>query len=67
MPIELVSVTETAKEFLAKSGYLFVQLQKADFDAAKKQWNLVFNVGFTAEKLKKVVIDDTTGKVVAFE
>jgi hypothetical protein len=62
-----MSVTETAKEFLGKSGYLFAQLQKADFDAGKKQWNLVFNVGFTAEKLKRVVVDDTTGKVVAFD
>ena len=67
VPTELLSVTEAAREFLAKSGYVFSQLQKAEFDAAKHQWNLVYDVGFTVEKIKKVVIDDATGKVVQFE
>ena len=67
MPTELMSVTETAREFLVKSGYAFFQLQKADFDASSNQWNLTFDVGFTAPKLKKIVIDGASGKVVAFE
>ena len=67
MPTELMSVTETARDFLSKSGYAFFRLQKAELDAAKNQWNLVYDVGLTVEKIKKVVIDGATGKVVAFE
>ena len=67
MPTELMSVTETAREFLVKSGYAFFQLQRADFDASKNQWNLTFDVGFSVTKLKRIVIDGASGKVVAFE
>lgn len=67
MPTELLSVTEKAREFLAKSGYAFAQLQKAEFDAVKNQWNLFYDVRITREKNKKVVIDDITGNVVRFE
>ena len=65
MAAELMSLTETAREFLAKSGYLFVQLQSANLDPANNQWTLVFDVGFNTVNLKKVVIDGATGKVVA--
>jgi hypothetical protein len=64
---ELLSVTEAAREFLAKSGYSFFRLQKAELDVAKNEWNLVYDVGISVEKIKKVVIDDATGKVVKFE
>jgi len=67
VPKELVDVTEVGREFLIKSGYFFAQLEKTDFDASKKQWVLTFNVGLAVGKLKKVVVDDTTGKVVAIE
>jgi hypothetical protein len=67
VPTELMSVTETARDFLTKSGYVFFRLQKAEFDAAKNQWNLVYDVGVSVEKIKRVVIDGATGKVVAFE
>ncbi len=67
MPKELIDVTETGRDFLTKSGYMFAQLEKTDFDAGEKQWILTFNVGLAAAKLKKVVIDDATGKVVAIE
>ena len=67
MPPELMSVTETAREFLVKSGYAFFQLQRADFDASRNQWNLTFDVGFGVVKIKKIVIDGASGKVVAFE
>ncbi len=67
MPKELIDVTEAARDFLTKSGYFFAQLEKTDFDSGKKQWILTFNVGLAAAKLKKVVIDDATGKVVAIE
>jgi hypothetical protein len=67
VPTELLSATEAASEFLTKSSYAFIRLQKAEFDAAKNQWNLVYDVGFTVEKIKKVVIDGATGKVVQFE
>jgi hypothetical protein len=66
VPTELLSVTEKAKEFLVSTGYAFFRLQKAEFDAAKNQWSLVYDVGLTTEKIKKVVIDDATGKVVQF-
>jgi len=67
MPVELVSATETARDFLTRSGYAFFQLQDADFDAAKNQWSLTFDVGVAVTKLKKVVVDSSTGKVVGFE
>jgi hypothetical protein len=67
VPTELINVTETARDFLTKSGYVFFQLQKADFDAGKNQWKLTYDVGLSAVKLKTVVIDGATGKVVAFE
>jgi len=46
---------------------VFFQLQKADFDAGKNQWKLTYDVGLSAVKLKTVVIDGATGKVVGFE
>ncbi len=67
MPKELIDVTEAGRDFLTKSGYFFVQLEKTDFDAAKKQWALTFNVSIAGPKLKKVIVDDATGKVVAIE
>jgi hypothetical protein len=67
VPAELLSVTETAREFLTKSAYSFFKLQKAEFDAVKNRWNLTFDVGITVEKTKKVVVDDATRKVVEFE
>jgi hypothetical protein len=67
LPIELVTVTEIAKEFLIKAGNLFARLEKADFDKSKGQWVLTFDVGFTAPKIKKVIVDDSTKKVIAFE
>ncbi len=67
MPKELTDVTEAARDFLTKSGYFFFQLEKTDFDAGKKQWILTFNVNIAAAKLKKVLVDDATGKVLAIE
>jgi len=67
MPKELIDVTEAARDFLTKSGYFFFQLEKTDFDAVKKQWILTFNVNISAAKLKKVLVDDATGKVLAIE
>lgn len=67
MPTELLSVAETASQFLTLAGYVFFKLQRADFDIAKRQWTLTYDVGVTSEKVKKVVIDDPSGKVVQFE
>ncbi len=67
MPKELIDVTEAAKDFLMKSGYFFAQLEKTDFDGGQKRWILTFNVGLAAPKLKKVAIDDATGKVLSIE
>jgi Archaeal PaREP1/PaREP8 family len=51
-----------AKDFLAKSGYNFPQLEKADFDQGKQQWALTFNVSLGPAKLKTVVVDEPTGQ-----
>ena len=67
MPKELIDVAEVARDFLMKSGYFLAQIEKTEFDADKKQWVLTFNVGLGAVKLKKVVVDDATGKVVSVE
>jgi hypothetical protein len=67
MPRELIDLAEAGRDFLTKSGYLFARLEKTDFDASKKQWVLTFDVGLSGVKLKKVVVDDATGKVVAIE
>lgn len=67
MPRTLVNVTEVARDFLAKSGYVFPQLEKAEFEQGKQQWGLTFNVGIGQVRLKKVVVDETSGQVVAFE
>jgi hypothetical protein len=64
---DLISVTEIARDFLLKSGNIFSQLEKTEFDEGKKQWILTYNVGLSAQKLQKVVIDDATGKVLSFE
>lgn len=67
MPTELLSVTEAAKAFLEKSGYVFGRLEKADLDRTSNQWVLTFDVGLSVPKLKIVRIDVETGKVVGFE
>jgi hypothetical protein len=66
VPTELLSAAEIAREFLVKSGHAFARIDKAEFDEAKKQWNLQFDVGLASVKLKKIVVDDA-GKVVAVE
>lgn len=67
MNTELLTVTDTAKAFLEKSGYMFSQLQRATFDPDRSRWVLVFNVGISHPNLKIVEIDDPTGKVVSIE
>ena len=67
MPKELIDLAETGRDFLTRTGYFYARLEKTDFDAGKKQWILTFDVGLAAVKLKKVLIDDATGKVVAIE
>jgi hypothetical protein len=67
VPTELLSVTEAAKDFLAKSGYSFVRLEKAVLDSAKNEWVLTFDVGLAYPKLKHVRVDVGTGTVTAFE
>ena len=67
MPMELVTVTEIAKDFLIKSENLFARLERGDFDKSKGQWVLTFDVGLTTPKIKKVIVDDSTKKVIAFE
>jgi hypothetical protein len=67
VPTELLSAAEIARDFLVKAGHAFARLEKAEFDEAKGQWNLQFDVGLAVVKLKNIVVDDTTGKVVAVE
>jgi hypothetical protein len=67
MPKTLIDVTEAAQEFLKTSGYVFTYLDKIQLDSDKRQWNLTFNVGVATPKTKTVVVDDESGKVVAFE
>ncbi len=67
MPADLLTVTENAKQFLVKSGYLFTMLEKAELDENKEQWRLTFNVAITEPKLKTVIIESSTGRVVGFE
>ncbi len=65
--MELLTVTEKAQEFLAKSGYSFAWLEKAELDKSKDQWRLIYNVSLTGERTKTVTVDNSTGKVVGFE
>jgi hypothetical protein len=67
MPKELIDVTEAARDFLTRSGYFIAQLEKTEFDDNQNRWILTFNVGLAAPKLKKVVIDDATGKILSIE
>jgi hypothetical protein len=67
VPKTLIDVTEAAQEFLKTSGYVFTYLDKIQLDSDKRRWNLTFNVGVATLKTKTVVVDDETGKVVAFE
>ncbi len=67
MPADLLTVTENAKQFLAKSGHLFPLLEKAELDENKKQWRLTFNVGISQPRPKTVIVESSTGTVVGFE
>ncbi len=67
MPADLLTVTENAKQFLAKSGYSFVRLEKAELYEDKKQWRLIFDVGIASVIPKTVIVESSTGTVVGFE
>lgn len=67
MPADLLPATEAAKEFLAKSGYPFARLDKAELKDIQRQWRLVFDVGVAKPLLKTVVLDSESGKVIGVE
>lgn len=64
---DLLSVSEVAKDFLSKSGYMFARLEKSAFDAEHDAWRLTFDVGITLQKFKTVSVDAKSMRVVAFE
>ena len=66
MPVDLLTVTEAAKEFLQKGGHIFVALQSAAFDQPNRQWILQFDVGLSKPQRKRVILDDS-GKVLSLE
>ena len=66
MSVDLPTVTESAKQFLLKAGHIFSTLQSAEFDKSAKHWTLVFDVGLTNPKPKKVILDEL-GKVISLE
>ncbi len=63
---DLLTLTDTAKDFLQKAGYLFIKLRSANFDPSKNQWFLQFDVGLSQPDLKKLTLDDS-GKVLSLE
>jgi hypothetical protein len=63
---DLLTVTETAKDFLQKAGHNFPTLQSAIFDQPGNRWVLQFDIGLTNPKPKKVILDPS-GKVMSFE
>ena len=67
MTQDLLNVTESARDFLMKSGFLVARLDKAEQLPKLNQWRLTFNVGLGKVEHKTVVVDDSSGKVVAFE
>ena len=67
MPTELVNLAETAREFLQRSGYSFIRLEKAEQEESNDRWRLTFDVGLTKQLLKTVIIEGGTGKVVGLE
>ena len=66
MPVDLLTVTDSAKEFLMKAGHMFPTLQTAGFDQSKKHWVLIFDVGLTNPKPKRITLDES-GKVISIE
>lgn len=67
MQRDLLTVTEIAKEYVAKAGHAFHKLEKAQPDETQQSWRLTFAVGVYGQEKKTVIIDDRTGKVIAFE
>jgi hypothetical protein len=66
VPTDLLTVTDTATQFLVKAGYIFHRLRSANFDNSKNKWILEFDVGITSPDLKKLGIDES-GQVLSFE
>jgi len=67
MTQDLLSMTETARDFLMKSGFLIAKLDKAQKVPDSNQWRLTFDVGISHTQYKTVVVDESLGKVVGLE
>ena len=64
--VNLEMATEIARDYLAKAGYPFARLERAEQDKNRNRWRLTFNLGLQKRLLKHVVIDGNTREVVAF-
>lgn len=63
---DLLSITDSARDFLVKAGHVYFVLQNADYDSTQKRWILKFDVGIT-KPFQKIVTLDESGKVLSFE
>ena len=66
MPVDLLTATDAATEFLRKAGHVFPRLENAEFDQGKNAWVLRFDVGIGKPQSKKVTLD-TAGKILSLE
>lgn len=66
MSVDLLTLTESAKDFLQNAGHVFPRLESTAFDKSKKHWILVFDVGLGKSKVKKVTLDKS-GRVISLE
>lgn len=66
--MNLEEAVEKAIQFLEeKASYFFHRLRKADFRKEEGKWYLEFDVGILSEKVVKIIIDDSDGRIVYYE
>lgn len=67
MNLSLDRATVIATKFLVESGYKSPKLDSATFNAEKSRWEVTYDIGYSIVKLRIVIIDDVSQKVIGFE
>ncbi len=65
MNMDIDEVTEKARNYLQSAGYYASKINKITAEGNK--WIVLLDTGALINAVKKVTIEDNTGKVVGFE
>lgn len=67
MKRDIDEVIDASKAALEKAGFSWFVIDAVTPDEQKKQWAVTAVVGISEKKIKTLVIDDETGRILEFK